>query len=163
MRTVELLPDPDLDATVREAWRRLAAAGLPSLATHTGSTHRPHVTLGTADALPDLGFLVRALPIPVWADDLVFFPGPRGAAAWLLGSPTLRAAQAAVWRALGETGNPLHAPPDWVPHLSLARRVQPDRRADVEQALAGMGSVEGLLVAARSYDTITGTVTELGC
>ncbi|GAA0802953.1 2'-5' RNA ligase family protein [Spirilliplanes yamanashiensis] len=162
MRTVELLCDPHLDATVREAWRRLAAAGLPSLATHRGPTNRPHVTLGAADTLPDLGFVVRALPVPVFADDLVFFDGKSGVAAWRLGSTTLRAVQAAVWRALGGVGNPLHDPAAWTPHISLARRVRPDQRRDVEQALDGLGTVEGLLIAARSYDTGTRTVTELG-
>ena len=86
MRTVELVCDPDLDATVREAWRRLAAAGLPSLATHRSPTNRPHVTLGTAETLPDLSFVVRALPVPVFADDLIFFEGKAGIAAWRLGS-----------------------------------------------------------------------------
>jgi hypothetical protein len=38
VRTVELLPDAALDAAVRDAWARLAAAGLPSLGRH------PHPT-----------------------------------------------------------------------------------------------------------------------
>ncbi len=161
MRTVELLCDPALDGLVRAAWQRLHAVGLPSLATHSSATNAPHVTLGTAETLPDLGFLGAALPVPVRVAELVFFEGKAGVAAWRLESSALLSLQADVWRALGGVGNPLHAPDVWVPHLSLARRVPPERRPDVEQALDGMGAVEGLLTAARSYDTGLRTVLVL--
>ncbi len=161
MRTVELLCDPALDGLVRAAWQRLHAAGLPSLATHPGATNAPHVTLGTAETLPDLGFLGAALPVPVRVAELVFFDGKAGAAAWRLESPPLRALQADVWRALGGGGNPLHAPQAWTPHLSLARRVPPPRHADVARALDGLGAAEGLLVTARSYDTVSRTVAPI--
>ncbi len=161
MRTVELLCDPALDGLVRAAWQRLHAAGLPSLATHSGATNAPHVTLGTAETLPDLGFLGAALPVPVRVAELVFFEGKAGAAAWRLESPPLVSLQADVWRALGGVGNPLHAPDAWVPHLSLARRVPPSRRADVARAVDGLAAAEGLLVTARSFDTAARTVAPI--
>jgi hypothetical protein len=49
VRTVEVVGDAALDAAVRDVWRRLHAAGLPSLATHPHPTNRPHVTLASAD------------------------------------------------------------------------------------------------------------------
>ncbi len=161
MRTVELLCDPALDGLVRAAWQRLHVAGLPSLATHPGRTNAPHVTLGTADTLPDLGFLAAALPVDVRVTDLVFFPGRAAYAAWRLTSPPLLALQAQVWRALGGVGNPQHEPGTWTPHLSLARRVRPEQQAAVAEIAAAFGPVEGTLVAARSYDTDLRDVTPL--
>ena len=50
MRTVELLLDEAADSTVREAWRRLADAGLPSQARHPSPTNSPHLTLAADDS-----------------------------------------------------------------------------------------------------------------
>jgi 2'-5' RNA ligase len=161
MRTVELTLDDELDDSVREAWRRLAAAGLPSLATHTHPTNRPHLTLAAGADVPDLAPLLAALPLPVTVDGLIFFEGRTGALAWRVhADETLRSLQAQVWQALdGQARNPLHAPDRWVPHISLARRAAPTAAGGVLDALT---PASGWLVGARSYDTETRTAVPIG-
>ncbi len=166
VRTVELVCDAALDAAVRDAWRRLDAAGLPSLATHTHPTNRPHLTLATADAFPfgaedRIRAALAALPVAVRTDGVVFFEGRQAMAAWrLVADDALLRLHEAVWQALdGADRNPLHEPGRWTPHLSLARRVAPGQRdhvARVAGALAG-----GTLTAGRSYDSASRTVHDL--
>jgi 2'-5' RNA ligase len=159
MRTVELLLDDELDGAVRAVWRRLAQANLPSLAHHPHPTNRPHVTLAAADVVPDLD--LSALPLPVTLDGLVFFAGRSGMLVWrVVPDAALLALQSAVWHALHDP-NPLHAPDVWVPHVSLARRVRQADRARMSDFLAGLRPRQGRLVAARSYDTESRTVTAL--
>jgi hypothetical protein len=159
MRTVELLLDDELDGAVRAVWSRLAQADLPSLATHPHPTNRPHVTLAAAAVVPELDF--SALPLPATLDGLIFFDGRLGMLVWrVLPDAPLLALQAAVWRALADP-NPLHAPDVWVPHVSLARRVRSADRARVTDFLSGLRARRGWLVAARSYDTESRTVTRL--
>ncbi|MHB1431893.1 MAG: hypothetical protein ACYCVZ_07245 [Streptosporangiaceae bacterium] len=50
---LEMYFDDQADAAVRELWRLLADAGLPSLATRTHRRHRPHVSLAIAESLAD--------------------------------------------------------------------------------------------------------------
>jgi hypothetical protein len=159
MRTVELLLDDELDGAVRAVWSRLVQADLPSLATHPDPTNRPHVTLAAAPVVPELDFSV--LPLPATLDGLIFFDGRLGMLVWrVLPDAALLALQAAVWQALDDP-NPLHAPDVWVPHVSLARRVRPADRARVRDFLSGLRARRGWLVAARSYDTESRTVTRL--
>jgi hypothetical protein len=79
-RGVVLWPDTDIGATVRCLWRELAAAGLPSMETHTHRLHQPHVSLVVADDL-DHEAVSRALeavplaPIPCRIEVAGFFPG----------------------------------------------------------------------------------------
>lgn len=53
MRSLELTFDDETDDAVRTDWHRLAAAGLPSLASHTAPSNRPHITLAAGPALAD--------------------------------------------------------------------------------------------------------------
>ncbi len=166
VRTVELVCDAALDAAVREAWRRLDAAGLPSLATHTHPTNRPHLTLATADEFPvgaqqRIASALATLPVVVRTDGVVFFEGKQAMAAWrLVADEALLRLHEAVWHALdGADRNPLHEPGRWTPHLSLARRVTPGQRSAV--ALVSGAGAEGRLIAGRSYDSASRTVREL--
>jgi hypothetical protein len=169
VRTVELICDHALDGAVRAVWRRLAAAGLPSLATHPHPTNRPHLTVATADELPPgpVAAALEHLPIGVRLDGVIFFEGRTGMAAWRVHpDAALFRLHADVWRAIdGRERNPLHAPEAWVPHVSLARRVRPEHRAAVrdvvDDLVAGGLVAQGRFVAARSYDTTTRTVTDL--
>lgn len=162
VRTVELVCDDALDGAVRAVWRQLAAAGLPSLQTHPHPTNRPHLTVATAGELPPLAAALARLPIAVRLQGLVFFDGRAGMVAWrVLPDEALLRLHTDVWHALdGLERNPQHAPGAWVPHVSLARRVAPEQRAAVSD-LVGGAVAEGRLVAARSYDTATRTVTAL--
>jgi 2'-5' RNA ligase len=166
MRTVELVCGAALDGAVRDCWARLYAAGLPSLATHSHPTNRPHLTLATAEEFPPgawerIAAALTALPIEIRADKLVFFGGAQAMAAWrVVADSVLWEVQAAVWSALdGAQRNPLHEPGRWVPHISVARRVHAEQRPVVER-VAG-AAVRGALVAGRSYDSVSRTVTDL--
>jgi len=160
MRTVELLLNDELDGAVREVWRRLAAAGLPSLATHTHPTNRPHLTLAAADDLPELGPVLAPLPLSATLRGLVRFEGRVAMLAWrVTADPALRALQERIWHALdGVPRSPLHQPDRWVPHVSLARWPAPTLATRV---LADLAPVTGWFVGARSYDSETRTVTTL--
>lgn len=159
MRTVELVVDPDLDASVRSVWHRLHAAGLPSLATHTHPSNRPHLTLAAADSLPpELGALLTGLPLTAELDRIVYFDR---AVAWrVVLTDELRDLHAEVWHALrGTERNPLHAPGSWIPHVSLALRAKD--RSRYEEQLRGLPAARGGFVAARTYDGATRTVAPL--
>jgi 2'-5' RNA ligase len=167
MRTVELLGDDELDRAVRAAWRRLDQTGLSSLARHQHPTSRPHLTLASAGQLPPgaaaaLADALRALPIQVRLDGLHFFGGRAGVLAWVVdGGSTLRDLQAKVWSALdGADRNPQHEPGTWTPHISLARRLRPEQAPLAAVALGGIVA-GGTLNRARSYDSVTRTVTSL--
>lgn len=51
MRSIELVFDDDTESAIRADWVRLAEAGLPSLASHTGASNRPHLTLAAGAEL----------------------------------------------------------------------------------------------------------------
>ncbi|MDH6460732.1 hypothetical protein M2302_000893 [Micromonospora sp. A200] len=169
MRTVELLCSPPLEATVRAAWDRLAAAGLPSLARNTHPSNRPHLTIASVDAFPPgaaerlADLFDAALPLPVRLDRVEVLDGS-APLVWLV-RPTseLTALHAAVWDVLaGADGqNPWHAPGRWIPHLSLALRFRDNDRR-LARALACVDRPAGEFVAARSYDGDTRTVSPLG-
>ena len=164
---MELLGDDALDRAVRAAWRRLDQAGLPSLAQHRHPTNRPHLTLATADEFPPgaaaaIREALSALPIPVRLDGLRYFSGRAGVLAWTAdGGEALRGLQAQIWSALdGADRNPQHEPAAWAPHISLARRLRPDQEARAAQVI-GEAVAVGRFSEARSYDSITRTVTPL--
>jgi hypothetical protein len=162
VRTVELLPDAALDAAVRDAWARLAAAGLPSLGRHPHPTNRPHLTLASAPELPPLDPVLGALPVPVRLAGVLAFGGERGALAWaVVPSRALLDLHAGVAAALDLPDDSHHAPGRWTPHLSLALRTTPQERAAAVALLAGLPEVDGAFTAARSYDGVTRTTRHL--
>ncbi|MGW7194735.1 2'-5' RNA ligase family protein [Streptomyces chryseus] len=173
MRTVELLLDEAAQLAVREAWRRLADAGLPSQARHRSPTNSPHLTLAACPELTapirwELADVAAALPLPVHFTGVIRFERPTSVLAWALDCDVaLAGLHRRVWEAVAsdsppETLNPFHEPGRWSPHITLGR----SRRAD---AFAGRG-VPALLPAPpllarlttlRSYDTQTGAVEVL--
>ncbi|KXK60284.1 hypothetical protein AWW66_19730 [Micromonospora rosaria] len=169
MRTVELVCDPALEATVRAAWDRLAAVGLPSLARNIHPTNRPHLTLAAVDAFPPgaqarlAALCAAALPLPTHLDRITVLDGS-APLVWLVRpTPALTALHAGVWAVLSaaEGRRPWHEPGRWIPHLSLALRFRDaDRRR--ARAVAGAARPTGAFVGARSYDGETRTVTALG-
>lgn len=173
MRTIELLPDPVSCRLVREAWERLAAAGLPSLAGHRHPTNRPHLTLATCDDLPApvwtrLAAVLSVPPPPLRVTALHRYEGRVRVLVWRLDpDPALLAVHGAVWRALTgtpETGrlNPLHRPGSWDPHLTLARSRNPAQDwTGAGHVLADTCPGPGTFTAARSYDSSTRTTRPL--
>jgi 2'-5' RNA ligase len=160
MRTVELLLNDELDGVVRNVWRRLAAAGLPSLADQAHPTNRPHLTLAAAADLPELGPALAGLPLSVTLRGLVLFEGRAAMLAWrVTADAALRELQARIWDLLaGVQRSQLHQPDRWVPHVSLAPRPSPTIATRV---LADLAPATGWFVGARSYDSATRTVTTL--
>ncbi|MEU4422528.1 2'-5' RNA ligase family protein [Actinoplanes sp. NPDC024001] len=154
MHTIELLLDARLDAGVRDVWRRLHAAGLRSLATHTHPSNRPHVTLVSAARL-DSAPPALALPVDVEVGEVTFLGR---ALVRAVTGPGLRELQAGVWNAV-EPVNPLHAPDRWIPHVSLALNVPTAEHDAALDLLRDLKPAYGQLTAARSYDTGSRTVT----
>nr|WP_155074173.1 2'-5' RNA ligase family protein [Streptomyces taklimakanensis] len=171
VRTVELLLDDTADRAVREAWRHLAAAGLPSQAGHPHPTNRPHLTLATVETLPAAARervedALTALPVPFRLEGLLRFGGRVRVLAWAVRpTPELLRVHRSVWRALESSpgagpSNPLHAPGRWIPHITLGRSRRPVWEAPDELLLPVPpgGGPRGRFTGARSYDTVTRAV-----
>ncbi|MFE1923818.1 2'-5' RNA ligase family protein [Streptomyces asoensis] len=173
MRTVELLLDEAADLAVRDAWRRLADAGLPSQARHRSPTNSPHLTLAacaelTAPIRWELAEVAAALPLPVRFTGVVRFERPTSVLAWALElDSALADLHRRVWEAVASdspaaTLNPFHEPGRWSPHITLGRTRRAGAFADrrvLELLPAPPLSVR--LTTLRSYDTETGALEVL--
>lgn len=158
--SVELLLDDATEAAVRADWERLAAAGHSSMAAHRSPTNRPHLTLLVRPlregALPATLFAAaaRLLPVPVvLAEPIVFAHGERGVLARrVVPTAALRVLHEAVHAcAPAGTDAPHTRPPEWTPHVTLARRL---RLADRGAALGCLGpGREGHGVGLRRWDS----------
>jgi 2'-5' RNA ligase len=182
VHTVELLPDEMTERAVRDVWRRLLDAGLPSQATHRHPTNRPHLTLATADGLGAevrvrLNRALAVLPVPLRLDGTVRFTGRRHVLAWAVRpDEALLDLHEAVWRTLRDAPacgplNPIHAPGRWKPHVTLARArdavwPEPWPEPDTEPFSGVPGGSSGVLtgrwVGARTYDSVTRSTDPLG-
>ncbi|MEU9352437.1 2'-5' RNA ligase family protein [Streptomyces griseoloalbus] len=173
MRTVELLLDEAADQAVREAWRRLADAGLPSQARHRSPTNSPHLTLATCPELTtqirwNLAEVAAALPLPVRCTGVVRFERPTSVLAWALDlDRALTDLHRRVWQAVAsdsppQTLNPLHEPGRWSPHITLGRTRRAGAFADRRVPdLLPTPPLSVQLTTLRSYDTETGALEVL--
>lgn len=166
VQSVELLLDGDLDARVREQWRALVEAGLPSLGRHSGPTNAPHVTLTVAsgvgpaheDRLADA--LPRAdLPMPVLLGGYVVFGTHKHVLARLVVPSArlldLHARAADAWSdalELVETARPGR----WTPHVTLASHLTDTQLGQALTALRALDPAvhdgAGAAVAVRRWD-----------
>jgi hypothetical protein len=135
-RGIVLWPDPETSAAVRDIWRKLTAAGLPSLETHTHRRHQPHVSLVVAENL-DVHAASNAVgpapatPIPCRVEVAGLFPGgvlllP------LVPNIELLVEQQRVSTALNglAAGRWAHTAPGlWMPHMTCAYNLAPDQAA----------------------------------
>ena len=156
VQSAELLVDDALADAVRDEWRLLSEAGLPSLADHRGPTNAPHVTVGVADEVDDAAEeALASVPLPgeLRLGGLLVFAGPRRVvlARAVVATPALLATHVAVTEAWAHCpGRPDHLEPGrWTPHVTLALRLAPDRLGPAVQALAAaprelVGRVSGL-------------------
>lgn len=161
VQSVELLLDAGLDTAVREQWRVLADAGMPSLVTHTAASNRPHVTLLAAAAVPDpVGALlpeaVAGLPLPIRLGGLVLFGGgPRRVLARLIvPSPGLLDLHRRVLEVAGAVPG-LSATSEvgaWTPHVTIARRIDVTDLARAVAVLGGRSEFVGSATGARRWD-----------
>ena len=159
-----LLLDTRSDRLVRDLWRRLEAAGVATLATHTHRHHRPHLSYA----------VLRAWDLDRVRDCLAGFPDagrrelvahgtvafPRGRAALLPAiTPDLAQRQVDVVTALTATGADLHRhyrAGQWVPHLSVATRARGDQLATVARLVSDVLPLALVVDHAALVDSTTG-------
>lgn len=165
--SLELLLDPAADAIVRNQWRLLDDAGLPSQVTVKSATNRPHVTLIAAQRIsPDVDGVLRPLadhlPVACVIGAPLVFGGARHTLARLIvPSADLLALHAEVYRRCLPylTGEPFpHCRPGhWTAHVTLARRLGADQ---VGSAMAVLdqdgGPAAGNTVGAELSGRLTG-------
>ncbi|MFQ6145753.1 2'-5' RNA ligase family protein [Streptomyces seoulensis] len=173
MRTIELLLDEAAELAVREAWRRLADAGLPSQARHRSPTNSPHLTLAACPELTapirwELAEAAALLPLPVRFTGVVRFERPTSVLAWALDlDAALAGLHRQVWEAVAsdsppETLNPFHDPTRWSPHITLGRTRRPGAFAGRRvPELLPPPPLPAALITLRSYDTETGALEVL--
>ncbi|GAA1893753.1 2'-5' RNA ligase family protein [Williamsia serinedens] len=170
--SVELLPDPDTERRIRDIWDALIDAGLPSQASVSSESNRPHVTLVAARTIDDTtdpamrGLARDRLPLPVEIGAPVVFGG-RTATVALLVVPTadLLVTHSAVVETIGAAAvDPVaHSGTDgWTAHVTVARRVPFDQLSDVlrlvvDHRIDGTVHLDGM----RRWDSDARTVTDL--
>jgi 2'-5' RNA ligase len=171
--SLELLLDPDLEARIRAEWQALAGAGFSSLAAHTSPSNRPHITLVVRPSIPPLARaqLDAAISLPIdleIGEPILFGEGERRVLARsVMPSPALIEFHASLHTLLGDgAGDAPHTRPgEWVPHITLARRI---RLADIPQALQLINGAHSSSPGAgatatnlRRWDAESATITEL--
>jgi hypothetical protein len=157
VRSIEMTFDETTEARIRDDWRRLAEAGLPSLASHTAASNRPHLTLvAGADLAPPTGPLLR--PATIHFAGLLLFPHrDRYVLAWsVVRGPALDRVQ----RELRQPEVlPTSQPDAWTPPVTLSRRLLADQ---VAAALPLVGApFVGHTAGLRFWDGETKTLTAI--
>lgn len=160
MHHLDLVLDDAADRSVRGEWARLGEAGLPSQAQHRSPSNRPHVTLTTSEGWPEgegLGSVLRVLAgLPVagrLGAPVLLGRGPFVLARLVVASEPLLRLHADLAEALAPLSSELVEPGRWLPHVTLARRLDAAR---VPEALAVLGPEPGEVVfaAARHWDSV---------
>lgn len=162
LHALELVPDAAGREAVRQDWQALRDAGLPSMLDHTGASNTPHLTVVSAPQLPDAAMDVARVRLggmlPVRA---------RTAGLLLLGGRRVTVARAVdldddvVRRALAvRVQVPDRQHVGWLPHVTLARRVDRD---DAQRAVDALGhaDTELVLTVLRRWDPDADRVTTL--
>ncbi|WP_461190258.1 2'-5' RNA ligase family protein [Arthrobacter sp. Z4-13] len=165
MRSIELTFGESTDSSIRTDWARLREAGLPSLATHTSPSNRPHITLAAGNTL-DAGFampeLWDGLPLDITFSGFVVFPA--GPGKYVLARLVVPAAGLLQLHArlhqqcTGAFANTL--PDAWTPHVTLAHRI-PGHLLGTALAILDV-QADGQCIEARQWDSSTRTTTSLG-
>lgn len=160
---LDMFFDADAEAAVRLLWKRLAAAGVPTLA-----SRRPHVTLAVAGTIPEairraLRSELRILAIPnLWLCTLGTIPAED--TVLLLGAlvdTELLAVHSAVHDVLaGKVAAPsaYHFPGAWHPHCPLARGLTTAQLATGFAALQPAEPIRAAVSEVGVVDTRTGAV-----
>lgn len=163
MRSIELVFDDDTESAIRADWVRLADAGLPSLARHTGASNRPHLTLAAGAELlvPPLHAFDGALPMEAAFSGVQVFAAGRDryvlARSVVLTTPLRKVHQRLHREIAGAV--PQTLPGAWTPHVTLARRVTSE---ELGKALDLLDlRLGGHIAAARLWDSSTKSVTAL--
>ncbi|HSF99135.1 MAG TPA: 2'-5' RNA ligase family protein [Ornithinibacter sp.] len=162
MHALELLPDEAGCDVVRRDWQALRDAGLPSQLDHRGATNSPHVTVLAAPSLDGddeqraSELVAPLLPAHVRASGIALLGGSRVSLVRVLDvpDPLVRV----VLDLRSQVRDVQHV--GWLPHITLARRVD---RADVGRAVEVLGHEDVVLTLAslRRWDPDAGIVTTL--
>lgn len=170
-QALQLFFDAEGEAEIRELWRRLDDAGVPSLDTTTGGRFLPHVTLAAARSIPAaarkaLRAELRLLSIPdLWLHTLGTFPGEeRNLLLGAVVDTELLAVHSAVHDVLaGRVGDPsaYYFPGAWIPHCTLAQGITADQLAAGFRALQPPEPVRASVTRIGVTDTRTGEVDVL--
>ena len=156
--SVELLFDPDTEATLRRIWDDLAAADLPSRV----PAGRPHVTVAVAERIaPDVDALLRpvARQLPLKCNvgaPLLFGQSNAVLARLIVPTAELLALHADVHRICGPhllPGTLPHSLPDqWTAHVTLARRIEGAQLGPVLRIAGQPTEIRGRLAGLRRWD-----------
>lgn len=156
--SVELLFDPDTEATLRRIWDDLAAADLPSRM----PAGRRHVTVAVAERIsPDVDELLRPIAqrLPVRCEvgaPLLFGHSNAVLARLIVPTAELLELHADVLRVCGPhlLPGPLpHSlPGQWTAHVTLARRVESAQVGPVLQIAGQPTEIAGHLAGLRRWD-----------
>ena len=160
--SVELVFDDNTEFAVRAEWDALAARGLSSLGAHPGASNRPHITLvsgTTSELAATLNGPALSVPFAVTLGPPVLFGvGPRRVLArTVVPTASLLELQTAVFAQVGEPAggfdDPRSRPGAWIPHVSIARRLQ---LSSLETALDLLGpEIEGTVSGIRLWNAET--------
>lgn len=155
VQSVELLLDERGEAEIRRQWAALATAGIDS----PTATHRPHLTVAVAREIwPRIDRALERLPftpLPVRLGGVLVFGARRPI---LVRAVVVTEALLALHRRVAELvapcpGTPADLAPDaWTPHVTLARRVPPDRLGDAVRAVASDHDFCATVVGIRRWD-----------
>jgi len=142
---VETYFDAAIDAPVRALWDRLNEAGVSD--SNLRNNSRPHLTMGTTESLDadafvrEMAQVAQAPAFPIRLHALGAFTDVRPVV-FLAPTPSLELLKlhrdlcAAVERCGGSVIG-MHAPGNWIPHVSLARRLRPEQLPEAVAALQG--------------------------
>ena len=145
--SIELLLDQRADTAVRQMWRALADAGLPSQLKVASDTNRPHITLIAAERIDpgideQLAWLADSFLRPAVLGAPLVFGGDRLTLARLvIPSDALLSTHETVYDECLPfmTNRFAHTMPGrWTPHVTLGRRFTP---AQVGEALAAVDGI----------------------
>ncbi|MFD1713925.1 2'-5' RNA ligase family protein [Amnibacterium flavum] len=163
MASIEILLDATSDAAVREEWRLLAVAGLPSQHTHAGESNAPHVTAAYSTGVPPaLSVRIPAGPLALGAP--VLFRRRRGV---VLARMVVVTRALLDWHASLHEGLPVDLetdvntrPDGWTPHVTLSRNL-PLESLQAALTVLDLSPIVATATAVRLWDPTTRTVTLL--
>jgi 2'-5' RNA ligase len=169
-QALEFYFDDDADAAVRELWRRLDQAGVPSLAVYSHREHRPHVTFAVAGSIPararaGLKTDLKPLSLPaLWLYTLGAFATESTLFLGAVADAELLAVHSTVHDALaGKVRDPwaYYLPGAWVPHCTLAQDVTAAQLATGFAAIHPVEPIRASIKEIGIVDTRTGEVEKL--
>ncbi|WP_336086823.1 2'-5' RNA ligase family protein [Nocardia sp. SSK8] len=152
---MELLLDERGETEIRRQWAVLAEAGLSS----PGATHRPHITVAVAREIwPRIDHALERMaftPLPIRLGGVLVFGARRPI---LVRAVVVTEELLSVQRRVADLvapcpGIPADVAPDaWTPHVTLARRVPPDRLGEAVRAVATDHDFSAVVVGIRRWD-----------